>query len=89
MSLLHDIYRNQLQPFGETNMWWNEEYVDLSREIVEAETRISAVSPEVKELFEQYQELQNKMNNITMYHEFSTGFKFGSQLMEEMLKPLE
>lgn len=71
------------------NQWWNEEYVSLVKEISEAEDKINEISPEVRGLFEQYQQLQNKMDNITMYHEFSTGFRFGAQLMEEMLKSLE
>ena len=88
MDLLKELYHGRLAPFGEANQWWNEEYVTLSREITEAEAEINAVSPEVEKLFEHYQLLQNKMDDIIMYHEFSTGFRFGAQLMEEMLKPL-
>lgn len=89
MDLLKELYYGRLTSFGESSQWWNEEYVTLLRELAEAEAKINAVSPEVEELFEQYQQLQSKMNSITTYHEFSTGFRFGAQLMEEMLKPLE
>lgn len=88
MSLLNDMYRGKLHPLDEANLWWNEEYVMLVRECSEIEDKINEASPEVRDLFEKYQDLQNQINALSLYHEFSIGVRLGAQLIEELKIPL-
>ena len=88
MDLLELMYNGKFPPFYALNLW-NEEYAKLVSEYAETENKIIETCPEVKELFEHYQEIQSKINTIMQYREFRNGFRIGAQLMEEMKKPLD
>lgn len=88
MKLLEAMYRGQVQNLSELNRW-DKRYAKLLDQIVEVEKQIIRISPEGSELLHQYQELHGKLDSLTAYHEFCTGFRVGAQLMAEMLEDLD
>ncbi|MCR4645330.1 MAG: hypothetical protein K5695_07975 [Oscillospiraceae bacterium] len=88
MKLLEAMYRGKVQNLSELNRW-DKRYAKLLDQIVEVEERIMKISPEASELLHQYQDLHGKLDSLTAYHEFCTGFRVGAQLMAEMLEDFD
>ena len=86
MKLLEKLYREEAFSSLSDTMRWNKRYQKLMQEITEVEAEINEKFPDMQSLFTRFQDIQGKINGITLYHEFETGFKVGAKLMAEILE---
>ena len=86
MKLLEKLYREEAFSSLSDTREWDKQYHQLMKEITEVESEMFEKFPEMQELFTRFQDIQGKINSITLYHEFETGFKVGANLMAEILE---
>ena len=86
MKLLEKLYREEAFSSLSDTRDWDKQYHQLMKEITEVESEMFEKFPEMQELFTRFQDIQGKINSITLYHEFETGFKVGVKLMAEILE---
>ena len=86
MKLLEKLYREEAFSSLSDTREWEKQYHHLMKEITEVESEMFEKFPEMQELFNRFQDIQGKINSITLYHEFETGFKVGAKLMAEILE---
>ena len=86
MKLLEKLYREEAFSSLSDTRDWDKQYHQLMNEITEVESEMFEKFPEMQELFTRFQDIQGKINGITLYHEFETGFKVGANLMAEILE---
>ena len=86
MKLLEKLYREEAFNSLSDTRDWDKQYHQLMKEITEVESEMFEKFPEMQELFTRFQDIQGKINGITLYHEFETGFKVGANLMAEILE---
>ena len=86
MKLLEKLYREEAFSSLSDTRDWDKQYHQLMNEITEVESEMFEKFPEMQELFTRFQDIQGKINSITLYHEFETGFRVGAKLMTEILE---
>ena len=86
MKLLEKLYREEAFSSLSDTRDWDKQYHQLMNEITEVESEMFEKFPEMQELFTRFQDIQGKINSITLYHEFETGFRVGAKLMAEILE---
>ena len=86
MKLLEKLYREEAFSSLSDTRDWDKQYHHLMKEITAVESEMFEKFPEMQELFNRFQDIQGKINSITLYHEFETGFKVGANLMAEILE---
>ena len=86
MKLLEKLYREEAFSSLSDTRDWDKQYHQLMKEITTVESEMFEKFPEMQELFNRFQDIQGKINSITLYHEFETGFKVGAKLMAEILE---
>ena len=86
MKLLEKLYREEAFSSLSDTREWEVQYHQLMKEIRAVESEMFEKFPEMQELFNRFQDTQGKINGITLYHEFETGFRVGAKLMAEILE---
>ena len=86
MKLLEKLYREEAFSSLSDTREWEVQYHQLMKEITAVESEMFEKFPEMQELFNRFQDTQGKINGITLYHEFETGFRVGAKLMAEILE---
>ena len=87
-NIIEEMYNGDLFPSGKLNPDDNE-YRRALDSLVEAESALLKKYPEIRELFNAYQNAQIAIINISNRMEFVNGFKVGAQIAFEMIKPIK
>ena len=85
MKLLEKLYREEAFSSLSDTREWEVQYHQLMKEITAVESEMFEKFPEMQELFNRFQDTQGKINGITLYHEFETGFRVGAKLMADTI----
>ena len=88
MNIIEEMYNGDLFPIG-TYCNSNKGYKKAMDALVAAEAELLAAFPQVKEIFDRYQSAQIELISINNRQEFVNGFRIGSQMVMEMIKPIE
>ena len=88
MNIIEKMYNGDLFPIG-TNDHYSQEYKNAMNKLVDAETELIKDYPQVKELFQKYQDAQIELISINNRQEFLNGFRIGAQIVLEMVKPID
>ena len=87
-DIIKKLYDRQAFSSGKVTIE-KEQYNTALDKMDKAETELLETYPEIKELFTIYQSAQLNLSEIIAYQEFVTGFRAGSQLMQEMMKSID
>lgn len=88
MNIIEEMYNGDLFPIG-TYDHCSQKYKNAMDKLVEAETELLKNYPQVKELFQKYQDAQIELISINNRQEFLNGFRIGAQIVLEMVKPID
>lgn len=88
MGYIEKLYSGDLFPLNRLSAQ-GEEYQVAFKKLVEAEQNLLNACPEVKVLFDLYQDAQIEVHNLSVKHEFVVGFKVGAAIAMEINEPLE
>ena len=88
MNIIEEMYNGDLFPIG-TYDHCSQEYKNTMDKLVAAEAELIKSYPQVKELFQKYQDAQIELISINNRQEFINGFRIGAQIVLEMLKAVE
>lgn len=87
-NIIEEMYNGDLFPIGRLNHN-DAEYHKAMDNLVTAESDLLKTYPEIKELFNKYQDAQIQLNSLSSRQEFVNGFRAGAQMVLEMIKPIE
>jgi len=82
MNIIEEMYSGDLFPIG-TYDHCSQEYKNAMDKLVDAETELLKDYPQVKVLFQKYQDAQIELISINNRQEFVNGFRIGVQIMVE------
>ena len=89
MKLLEKIYHAEIFSSLTNTREWDERYHLLMGEATAVESEMLEKFPGIEDLFNQLQDIQGRINDITLYHEFEAGFRVGAKLMAEILEDVD
>ena len=87
-SIIEEMYHGRLCPLGERSTQ-STEREKLVQKQLKAEKAFLEQYPECKEALEKLLSNYAELESCTAYEEFERGFRIGSQMMMEMLRPIE
>lgn len=87
-NIIEEMYYSDLFPSGKLTPN-DDEYHKALDFLVEAESALLETYPEIRELFNDYQNAQIAITNISNRMEFVNGFKVGAQIALEMTAQLK
>ena len=87
-NIIEEMYNGDLFPIGRLNHN-DAEYHKAMDNLITAESALLKTSPEIKELFDKYQDAQLQINSLSSRQEFVNGFRIGAQMALEMINPIE
>ena len=64
-------------------------YMAALDRLVKAEAELKKAFPDSAEILDEYQTADIELHNLSNRNEFRKGFKFGAQLVLEMIKPIK
>lgn len=88
MNIIEEMYNGDLFPVG-TYSHNSEEYRKVMDDLVAAESELLKAYPQIRALFDKYQDAQITIISTNNRQEFLNGFRIGAQMMLEMLKPID
>lgn len=87
-NIIEEMYNGDLFPIGKLNHT-DTEYRNAVNDLVATESALLKTYPEIKEMFEKYQDAQIQIISLSSRQEFVNGFRVGAQMALEMIKPIE
>ena len=87
-NIIEEMYNGDLFPIGRLS-YNDTEYRKAMDNLITAESALLKTYPEIKELFDQYQDAQIQLNSLSSRQEFVNGFRAGAQMAVDMIKPIE
>lgn len=88
MNIIEKMYDGDLFPIG-TYDHRGKEYMKAMDDLISAETELLNTYPQIKELFNKYQDAQIALISINNRQEFVNWFRIGAQMAMEMIKPIK
>lgn len=88
MTIIEEIYNGNLFPISRLSDT-DREYRKTMDDLIAAETALLKTYPEIKALFDKYQDAQIQLSALNNRREFVSGFRIGAQVALEMIKPIE
>lgn len=88
MNIIEEMYNGDLFPIG-TYSHDSKEYKKAMDSLVVAETELLNTYPQIKALFDKYQNAQIELVSINNRQEFVNGFRIGGQMVMEIMKAIE
>lgn len=88
MNIIEEMYNGDLFPI---RMYSHnsKEYRKAMDNPISAENRLLNTYPQIKELFDKYQDAQITLISINNRQEFASGFRIGAQIMLEIAKDVD
>ena len=87
-SIIEEMYNGDMFPLR-TYSLDSKEYDSILGELVDSENALLHTYPEIKEMFDRYQDAQIRLTSFTNRSEFVNGVRVGAQSMLDMLKKIE
>ena len=87
-NIIDEIYDNDLFHLTDISKV-GKEYTDAMSRLCAAERKMLDKCPDIKETFDEYQDAQIALANLSNRQEFTKGIRIGAQLVLEMIKPIK
>ena len=88
MNIIEEMYNGDLFPIG-TYDHCSQECKNAMDKLVAAEAELLKDYPQVKEIFQKYQDAQIELISINNRQEFVNGFRIGAKIALEMIDSIE
>lgn len=88
MNIIEEMYNGDLFPIRMYSHNSNE-YRKAMDDLVSAEKELLNTYPQIKELFDKYQDAQIALISINNRQEFVSGFRIGAKMMIELIKDID
>ena len=66
-----------------------DEYRKKMEQLLKVETELLKAFPDCEDMLNEFQSVEIALNDLSNRYEFSIGFRFGAQLVLEMISPIK